>query len=87
MATRDPRSHLGSRFDAAGEMKPASSPQACTAGLVLAGGRSSRFGANKALAHFRGELLLDRALRPLQELAAIAISAREGSAIEAIARE
>lgn len=58
-----------------------------TAGLVLAGGRSSRFGGDKALARFRGELLLDRAGRPLQALRAIAVSAKAESVIAAHAQQ
>jgi molybdopterin-guanine dinucleotide biosynthesis protein A len=62
-------------------MTSASSDLSRTAGLVLAGGRSLRFGADKALARFCGELLLERARRPLQELPAVAISAKLGSAV------
>lgn len=60
---------------------PPASDLARTAGLVLAGGRSSRFGADKALAHLGDELLLDRALRPLAALAAVGVSAKDGSAV------
>ena len=52
-----------------------------TAGLILAGGRSSRFGTDKALAHFQGELMLERARRPLQHLPMIALSAKAGSTV------
>lgn len=64
-------------------MKPASPNLSSVAGLILAGGRSSRFGADKALARFRGELMVDRAHRPLEGLPAVAISAKRGSPIAA----
>ena len=35
-------------------------------GLVLAGGRSSRMGTNKALLEINGETLLNRAVRLLE---------------------
>lgn len=53
-----------------------------TAGLLLAGGRSSRFGAEKALASFRGSPLMDAVAQRFAGLAAIAVSARPHSAAE-----
>ncbi len=53
-----------------------------TAGLLLAGGRSSRFGAEKALAPFRGAPLMDAVAQRFAGLAAIAVSARPHSAAE-----
>lgn len=53
-----------------------------TAGLLLAGGRSSRFGAEKALAIFRGAPLMDVVAQRFAGLAAIAVSARPQSAAE-----
>jgi len=38
------------------------------AGVILAGGRSSRFGENKALAVVKGETLIERAVRTLDAL-------------------
>jgi molybdopterin-guanine dinucleotide biosynthesis protein A len=51
--------------------------QACA--LVLAGGESTRFGSDKALAHFRGEPLLACVLRGLHAagFAQIALAAKE----------
>lgn len=57
-----------------------------TAGLVLAGGRSSRFGSEKAAAVLDGATLLERALAHLAGAAPKAVSARPGSQAEAIAR-
>jgi molybdopterin-guanine dinucleotide biosynthesis protein A len=52
-------------------------------GLVLAGGKSSRFGCDKALALLGGRSLLERAADTLSPWAAkIAISAPSGSAAE-----
>lgn len=68
-------------------MRDVAADLARTAGLVLAGGRSSRFGADKAFALFRGELLLDCAMRPLRDLPALAVSAKRGSAIAVLAKE
>lgn len=57
------------------------------AGLVLAGGRSRRFGAEKALAPLgEGRTLLDAALAVLAPACGpIAVSAREGSGAAALA--
>jgi molybdopterin-guanine dinucleotide biosynthesis protein A len=56
------------------------------AGLVLAGGRSSRFGAEKAAAILEGRPLLAHAHAALApHCAAVAVSAQPGSQAEAIA--
>lgn len=52
-----------------------------TAGLLLAGGRSSRFGSDKALAPLRGQLLIERASRPLRRLPVWAISCKPVGAV------
>ncbi|ADH86645.1 molybdenum cofactor guanylyltransferase [Desulfurivibrio alkaliphilus] len=39
-----------------------------TAGVILAGGKSSRFGSNKALAHYRGRPLVARVAAVLEEI-------------------
>jgi molybdenum cofactor guanylyltransferase len=55
-------------------------------GLVLAGGRSSRFGAEKALAELDGRSLFDAVLVPLASACArVAVSAREASAVAELA--
>jgi molybdopterin-guanine dinucleotide biosynthesis protein A len=54
---------------------------------LLAGGRSSRFGAEKALACFRGAPMLDRVASRFADLAAFAVSARQGSGAERRAQE
>lgn len=57
------------------------------AGLVLAGGRSSRFGGEKAVAVLEGRPLLAWSLSALQTCcAAVAVSAAAGSGAEAWAR-
>lgn len=56
-------------------------------GVVLAGGRSTRFGSDKSTAVFRGVPLLDRALGLLAPCAARVVSARPGSAAERLALE
>jgi molybdopterin-guanine dinucleotide biosynthesis protein A len=57
------------------------------AGLVLAGGRSQRFGSEKAVAQLAGLSLLRRAVDTLRPLAAnIAVSAVAGSPTEREAR-
>jgi molybdopterin-guanine dinucleotide biosynthesis protein A len=56
------------------------------AGLVLAGGRSTRFGSEKALAIWRGRpLLMGAAMRMSAACSPVAISARPGSGTEALA--
>jgi molybdopterin-guanine dinucleotide biosynthesis protein A len=56
-------------------------------GLLIAGGRSSRFGAEKALALFDGAPMMDRATALFAGLPGFAISARSGSGAEARARQ
>lgn len=57
------------------------------AGVVIAGGRSTRFGGEKAVATFHGEPLLLRAARRLASVAeVVAINARPGTEAEALAR-
>jgi len=56
------------------------------AGVVIAGGLSTRFGGEKAVALFRGEPLLLRAARRLQAAsAAVAVNARPGTEAAALA--
>ena len=56
------------------------------AGLVLAGGRSRRFGAEKAVALVEGRTMLERVLSLLGPACeTVAVSAREGSAAAALA--
>lgn len=57
------------------------------AGLLIAGGRSTRFGADKALALFDGAPMMDRATGLFAGLPGFAISARSGSGAEARARQ
>lgn len=55
-------------------------------GVVIAGGRSTRFGGEKAVAEFRGEPLLLRAIRRLEAACgAVAVNARPGSQAAALA--
>ncbi|HEX4049583.1 MAG TPA: molybdenum cofactor guanylyltransferase [Steroidobacteraceae bacterium] len=55
-------------------------------GVVIAGGRSVRFGAEKAVAIFSGRPLLLWAVRRLQRTcAAVAVNARPGTQAEALA--
>lgn len=58
------------------------------AGLVIAGGRSLRFGGEKALAPFDGRPMLLRAVDRLRAACgAVAVNARPGTGAEALARE
>lgn len=52
------------------------------AGLLLAGGQSKRFGAEKAMAPFRGAPLMDRVASAFAPLPRHAVSARAGSLAE-----
>ena len=66
---------------------PASQPSAHVAGVVLAGGRSVRFGGEKAAALLGGRPLLMWAAERLQgSCAAVAVNARPGTEAEAIAQ-
>lgn len=57
------------------------------AGVVIAGGLSTRFGGEKAVALFRGEPLLLRAARRLQVASAVvAVNARPGTQAAALAQ-
>jgi molybdopterin-guanine dinucleotide biosynthesis protein A len=60
--------------------------KAHTLGVVIAGGRSVRFGGEKAVAEFEGTPLLMLAARRLQPLCArVAVNARPGSEAAALA--
>lgn len=50
-----------------------------TGAVLLAGGRSQRFGVEKAAAPFRGGLMMDAAAAPFAQCASFAVSARAGS--------
>lgn len=52
------------------------------AGLLIAGGRSRRFGEEKAVSPFRGAPLMDASAQALAELGCLAVSARAGSGAE-----
>ena len=57
------------------------------AGLILAGGRSSRFGAEKAVQDLAGRTLLEWSLAALSAVCGeVAVSAAQGSAAAALAR-
>jgi molybdopterin-guanine dinucleotide biosynthesis protein A len=58
-----------------------------TGGLLIAGGRSTRFGAEKAVALFDGAPMIDRVAQLFTDLPAFSISARPGSGAEARGRE
>lgn len=67
-------------------MARAETPDNRIAGLVLSGGRSSRFGGEKAAALLGGKPLLTWAIERLRaSCAGIAVSARPGSEAEALA--
>ena len=66
---------------------PATFPTPAVAGLVVAGGRSVRFGGEKAAALLAGQPLLTWAARRLQGACGeVAVNARTGSETEALAR-
>lgn len=61
---------------------------ASMAGIVIAGGRSTRFGGEKAVALLHGRPLLEWAVRRLQRsCVAVAVNARPGTGAEALALE
>ena len=63
-------------------------PTDAVAGMVVAGGRSIRFGGEKAVAVLHGQPLLVWAARRLQRAcAAVAVNARPGTETEALARD
>jgi molybdopterin-guanine dinucleotide biosynthesis protein A len=63
-----------------------SHPSGAVAGLVLAGGRSTRFGGEKAAAVLHGKPLLLWAVQRLQRVCReVAVSARPGTETEALA--
>ncbi len=62
-------------------------PTGAIGGLLIAGGRSTRFGAEKAVALFDGAPMIDRIARLFAHLPGFAISARPGSGAEARGRE
>ena len=63
-------------------------PQLRLAGIVLAGGRSTRFGSEKAVALFRGRPMMEWSLAALAGACeAVAISAPAASGAAALARE
>jgi len=59
---------------------------AATGGVLLAGGLSTRFGAEKAVALLHDGLLMDAVCKRFAPLAQFAVSARPGSAAEQHAR-
>lgn len=62
-------------------------PTVAVAGMVVAGGRSTRFGGEKAVALLGGEPLLMRAVRRLQGACrSVAVNARPDTQTEALAR-
>jgi molybdenum cofactor guanylyltransferase len=66
---------------------PASPPSRLVAGVVLAGGRSVRFGGEKAAAQLAGKPLLMWAAQRLKDsCAAVAVNARPGTEAEALAQ-
>jgi molybdopterin-guanine dinucleotide biosynthesis protein A len=58
-----------------------------TGGVLLAGGLSSRFGAEKAVARVGGRLMMDAVCERFAPLSRIAVSVRRGSAAEHHAKE
>src|SRR5215475_10070255 len=63
------------------------SRSASVVGVVIAGGRSVRFGGEKAVAMLGGEPLLMWAVKRLQRnCSAVAVNARPGTEAEALAR-
>ncbi len=67
-ATRPVTHRVGRRVG-----RPGRSPAADATGLVLAGGRSTRFGSDKLVAPFRGAPLLHHAVRRMTEVCAAVV--------------
>jgi molybdopterin-guanine dinucleotide biosynthesis protein A len=66
---------------------PQASPSSTVAGMVVAGGRSLRFGGEKAVAELGGRPLLLWATQRLQRVCLqVAVNARPGTETEALAR-
>ena len=66
----------------------AAEPSGAVVGLVIAGGRSARFGGEKAVALLAGRpLLLWAAERLQQSCSAVAVNARAGTLAESLARD
>ncbi|MBL8547834.1 MAG: molybdenum cofactor guanylyltransferase [Hyphomonadaceae bacterium] len=63
------------RLTAAGATLPLSH----IAGVLLAGGKSSRFGSEKSVAPFRGRLLMDAVIAAFDGLSRVAVSAKSHS--------
>lgn len=67
--------------------RPCSISETRIAGVLLAGGKSSRFGGEKAIALFGGKTLMDIVVLAFKELPRFAVSAQPASAAAARARE
>jgi molybdopterin-guanine dinucleotide biosynthesis protein A len=61
-------------------------PETRVAGLLLAGGKSSRFGAEKAIALFCGKTMMEIVVLAFKDLPRFAVSAQPASAAAARAR-
>lgn len=70
---------MDTRLHASGKVIPR---MAHIAGLLIAGGRSQRFGGEKAMAMFRDQPLMDLSARVFSALPRFAVSARPGSGAE-----
>ncbi len=67
---------------------PETFPTTTVAGMVVAGGRSTRFGGEKAVAELHGRPLLVWAVRRLQRACGeVAVNARAGTETEALATQ
>ena len=66
--------------------RPCSISETRIAGVLLAGGKSSRFGGEKAIALFGGKTLMEVVVLAFKELPRFAVSAQPASAAAARAR-